>query len=793
MKIIKHIDLPVIEFQDSVHPTRQRLAAFKYEDLMPLLVENYEKPANAPDRVAFFDMLDHVVTIRSLKLRTFIHNHIKGDCSCTGVGCNIKPTHFTLEKDINNRRGRDQTAYLSLYGINEHGQEVEFTHDHTLARCFGGANSLINTTVMCQPCNNLKSRIESRMHNKTLSVLKQFLEETTGQPADPHFVLERLRSNQYNQALPEESELVYERADVLSLDVGLSLIRSKHESVEWAGKRIRTDGVRLNAFAHHNEPHCQDPGCQIKATHFAVERVQGKQKDDHQGFFLNMYALKGGEEVSFHHHHVINPGKDGVPESLSIAILCRDCKTNNLTQELHQVSTTLLDSYQGVTKEQADELSIVPSAPKTYPASAAPPRPQGPSKKTTNILAALSVMAKHYKMSEGDFLQWCNVRGLELGLSNKIKNNPTIKKMVKNFPLTIPGARYFRQLQRALFNPLSDDLCAKTEDIVKAKQQDALREAYVEQKKDHANSSKNPTPPFVSVDTLAFKEVSPVASLSGSKVSQKIHSSRPITPHPASPVSQFASGLSVLQEKFNCSVEELWQMSRVQWHQTNNKKALSNSTIRQKQKQIGQISTHWKVPSPMVVVLLSHMAEEMQHGVFKGFGSFKGGEPRESWQETWARWSESGQLQSNMSTSHFTAQTRLPLSMTLNNRMDNVVRMCLEALSAKNHLTPSEYLQECSSNPLPLSIDCPSHMGYALQCHIPDPAQGRFLSDCAQFLHWGPLHPVQLTPPDFFEQCDQYLKGRPIALRLDGETFAPAQALEDSVSATPTVLRSQGR
>jgi hypothetical protein len=43
---------------------------------------------------------------------------------------------------------------------------VLFTHDHTLARGLGGADAIENTTTMCSPCNQKKSRLEGALANR---------------------------------------------------------------------------------------------------------------------------------------------------------------------------------------------------------------------------------------------------------------------------------------------------------------------------------------------------------------------------------------------------------------------------------------------------------------------------------------------------------------------------------------------------------------------------------------------------------------------------------------------------
>ena len=91
------------------------------------------------------------------KIRSFVDN----GCDCSS--CGLPGAYFKIERSIH----ANQEYYLSLYGI-RNGKEVEFTVDHTVARCLGGANSLENTSTMCFRCNNKKAQIE----NETVSALR---------------------------------------------------------------------------------------------------------------------------------------------------------------------------------------------------------------------------------------------------------------------------------------------------------------------------------------------------------------------------------------------------------------------------------------------------------------------------------------------------------------------------------------------------------------------------------------------------------------------------------------------
>jgi hypothetical protein len=89
------------------------------------------------------------VKLGSLRLRTF---NKSGICC---VECGLEATHFALEKNP-----MDVNYHLNLWGFNEDGKEILFTHDHILARSLGGADNLSNTQTMCSVCNFAKGREE---------------------------------------------------------------------------------------------------------------------------------------------------------------------------------------------------------------------------------------------------------------------------------------------------------------------------------------------------------------------------------------------------------------------------------------------------------------------------------------------------------------------------------------------------------------------------------------------------------------------------------------------------------
>jgi hypothetical protein len=94
--------------------------------------------------------------IYSLRLKTFCRSAYKDALHCTA--CGLRASYFAIESF---KRGNQKSYHVNLYGMVD-GKEILFTHDHTLARSLGGADSLSNTTVMCSPCNSKKGQEEAR-------------------------------------------------------------------------------------------------------------------------------------------------------------------------------------------------------------------------------------------------------------------------------------------------------------------------------------------------------------------------------------------------------------------------------------------------------------------------------------------------------------------------------------------------------------------------------------------------------------------------------------------------------
>lgn len=99
--------------------------------------------------------------IYSLRLRTFCRAAYKNRLECSN--CKLRAEYFAVESFA--RNSVSSSVHVNLYGRKEDGEEVLFTHDHTLARALGGVDDLSNTTVMCYTCNNKKGQVEAREVN----------------------------------------------------------------------------------------------------------------------------------------------------------------------------------------------------------------------------------------------------------------------------------------------------------------------------------------------------------------------------------------------------------------------------------------------------------------------------------------------------------------------------------------------------------------------------------------------------------------------------------------------------
>lgn len=133
----------------------------------------FERLAILPDIQAVFERIrngeasmevdGHRVSLKGLRLHTFATS----PCRCSNPECAHVPSYFAVERHLRSQHPEFSVFHLNLYGTDEQGNEILFTHDHTLARGLGGADSRENTTLMCNPCNFRKARLECKLvHRK---------------------------------------------------------------------------------------------------------------------------------------------------------------------------------------------------------------------------------------------------------------------------------------------------------------------------------------------------------------------------------------------------------------------------------------------------------------------------------------------------------------------------------------------------------------------------------------------------------------------------------------------------
>lgn len=137
----------------------ERAGIVSLEEVLSAVRQRLENPL-APKMIEF---LGRRVKVSGLRLRTFAESPL----CCSNPNCEARPAYFAIERDKGGEGASpDRPFHLNLYGKNERGDEVMFTHDHTLARGLGGADSIENTTTMCLPCNQKKSRLEGALANR---------------------------------------------------------------------------------------------------------------------------------------------------------------------------------------------------------------------------------------------------------------------------------------------------------------------------------------------------------------------------------------------------------------------------------------------------------------------------------------------------------------------------------------------------------------------------------------------------------------------------------------------------
>lgn len=124
-------------------PKYERIGTLPIGDVVPLIKDK---------EVNRIEAFGYQVKTAGLRLATFAY---KGTtCSC----CQLEASFFAVESNNN-----AQSFHLNLWGVDQNGNEILFTHDHTLARGLGGKDHLSNCTTMCYNCNQKKSVLERKI------------------------------------------------------------------------------------------------------------------------------------------------------------------------------------------------------------------------------------------------------------------------------------------------------------------------------------------------------------------------------------------------------------------------------------------------------------------------------------------------------------------------------------------------------------------------------------------------------------------------------------------------------
>jgi len=119
--------------KDTRQPSYTRAATVKLDELLPMMPFAQRQLIGGK-----------MVKAESLRLRTFRE---KGQVC---VACGLKATHFAIERHAYMKEG---PYHINMYGVDEDGDDVLFTHDHIIPRSKGGADNMSNTQTMCGPCN----------------------------------------------------------------------------------------------------------------------------------------------------------------------------------------------------------------------------------------------------------------------------------------------------------------------------------------------------------------------------------------------------------------------------------------------------------------------------------------------------------------------------------------------------------------------------------------------------------------------------------------------------------------
>ena len=248
-------------------------AAWPIDDVMNVLKANAALPISSLKRASGLVALGNMALVNSVKMRTFIEKH-DGALRCANPDCCLEAQFAVLE----HTRGADENSwYFSFYGKDANNQWVEFTHDHVVARAFGGENATENTVPMCHPCNAQKSLLESVLCQsketaarilEVTRVLQAHIHRMTGQVCQPQVLWSRR---------DDQEELLAYGASLLPVDFDdlkdNTAEQLKH--IQGRADQRRTERIAImvggQAQAHGMEPAEYLAWCEIKGAEVAAQ------------------------------------------------------------------------------------------------------------------------------------------------------------------------------------------------------------------------------------------------------------------------------------------------------------------------------------------------------------------------------------------------------------------------------------------------------------------------------------------------------------------------------------------
>ena len=140
-----------------------RLGTITLKDACEKILEQWEN-SGEPDSPKWegpkWSVQGYEVGVGSTRLKTFARHYQNHNGTIACVNCGLQASFFSIDNLARNPQG---SPHINLFGVGPDGNEVLFTHDHTVARVFGGADDLGNTRVMCSPCNSRKGTKEGKL------------------------------------------------------------------------------------------------------------------------------------------------------------------------------------------------------------------------------------------------------------------------------------------------------------------------------------------------------------------------------------------------------------------------------------------------------------------------------------------------------------------------------------------------------------------------------------------------------------------------------------------------------